>query len=60
MYDLKAHIKPSIFKNIFSKIEKIGNAFSISNIMFLKIDGLMCAINTSKIISMYIVLELTY
>ena len=60
MYALKAHIKQSIFRNIFSKIEKIGNAFSISKKMFLKIDGLMCAINISKIISMYIVLELTY
>ena len=33
-----------IFGNIFSGIEKVLTAFSISEKMFLKMDGLMCAL----------------
>ena len=36
MYALKAHIKPSIFKNIFSEIEKAVNTFSIPEKIFPK------------------------
>ena len=34
---LSVHIKPSIFENIYSKIEKCVNTFSISEKIFLKI-----------------------
>ena len=34
---LSAHIKPSIFENIYSKIEKCVNTFSISEKIFSKI-----------------------
>ena len=44
MCALKAHIKPSIFRNIFLGIEKVLIAFLISEKIFLKIDGLMCAL----------------
>ena len=40
MCALRAHVKPSIFGNIFSKIEKTVNTFSISEKMFLKMDDL--------------------
>ena len=40
MCALRAHIKPSIFGNIFSKIKKTVNTFSISEKMFLKMDDL--------------------
>ena len=48
---LRAHIKSSIFRNIFSEIEKTINTFSIPKKMFLKMDGLMCALraHVSKI-----------
>ena len=36
MHALKAHIKPSIFRNIFSEIEKSVNTFSISEKIFPK------------------------
>ena len=44
MYALRAHVKPSIFGNIFSKIEKTVNTFSISKKMFLKMDDLIKSI----------------
>jgi len=37
---LRAYIKQSIFRNIFSEIEKIINTFSILEKMFLKMDSL--------------------
>ena len=37
MCALKVHIKSSIFENIFSKIEKIVNIFSIPKKIFSKI-----------------------
>ena len=40
MCALSAHINPSIFGNIFSEIEKTVNTLSISEKMFLKMDGL--------------------
>ena len=33
---LRIHIKPSIFRNIFSKIEKAVNTFSIAEKFFSK------------------------
>ena len=49
---LKVHIKPSIFGNIFSKIEKAVITFSILKKMFLKMEDLMYALRThiSKIL----------
>ena len=44
MCALRAHIKLSIFRNIFSGIEKVMPIFSISEKMFLKIESLMCAL----------------
>ena len=38
MCALRAHIKPSIFGNIFSKIEKVVNIFSIFEEFFSKND----------------------
>ena len=38
-----AHIKPSIFRNIFLEIEKALPIFSIFEKIFLKMDCLMCA-----------------
>ena len=40
MCALRAHVKTSIFGNIFSEIEKTVNTFSISEKMFLKMDDL--------------------
>ena len=40
MCALRAHVKPSIFVNIFLEIEKIVNTFLIFEKMFLKIDDL--------------------
>ena len=37
---LRVYIKPFIFGNIFSEIEKTVNTFSISKKMFLKMDDL--------------------
>ena len=37
MYVLKAYIKPFIFENIFSEIEKNFNTFSIFEKIFLKV-----------------------
>ena len=43
---LYIHIKPSIFKNIFSKIKKkIVNIFSIFKNILLKINNLIYALN---------------
>ena len=36
MCALRAHIKPSIFRNIFSVIEKVVNTFSIFEKIFPK------------------------
>ena len=44
MCALKAHFKQFLFKNIFSKIEKTVNTFSISEKMFLKMDDLIKSI----------------
>ena len=41
MCALRAHNKLSIFENIFSRIGKTVNTFSISNKMFLKMNGLV-------------------
>ena len=41
---LRTHIKPSIFENIFLKIEKIVNTFLIFKKIFSNISGLMCAL----------------
>ena len=41
---LRAHIKLSIFRNIFSKIEKVVITFSILKKIFSKIESLMCAL----------------
>ena len=51
-----SHIKLYIFGNIFSKIEKTINTFSIPKKMFLKIDDLMCVLRAhiSKIIYIYL------
>ena len=43
MYALKAHIKFSIFRNIFSRIEKVVITFSIPKKIFQKWK-LMCAL----------------
>ena len=53
MCALRAHIKQFIFGNIFLKIEKAVNIFSIFEKIFPKMDGLMCALKTyiDKIIS---------
>ena len=52
MCALRAHIKPPIFGNILSGIEKVLTAFSIPEKMFLNIDSLMCALRAhiSKIL----------
>ena len=44
MCALRAHIKLSIFRNIFSKIEKVVITFSILKKIFSKIESLMCAL----------------
>ena len=44
MCALRAHIKPLIFGNIFSGIEKVLIIFSIPEKMFQKMDSLMCAL----------------
>ena len=41
MCALGAYIKPSIFRNIFSEIEKVVNIFSIPEKIFPNIDSLM-------------------
>ena len=47
MYALRTHIKLSIFKNIFSEIEKTVITFSILEIFFfLKMKINMCAYGT--------------
>ena len=52
MCALRAHIKLSVFENIFSRIEKVMTAFSIPEKMFLKTENLMCALRAhiSKIL----------
>ena len=52
MCALRAHIKLSVFKNIFSRIEKVITAFSIPEKMFPKTESLMCALRAhiSKIL----------
>ena len=40
MCALRAHVKPSIFGNIFSEIKKTANTFSIFEKIFLKMDDL--------------------
>ena len=45
MCALRAHIKPFIFGNIFSIIEKIVEKVVFSIKMFPKINDLMCALN---------------
>ena len=49
---LKVHIKLPIFRNIFLKIKKVLTIFSISEKMFPKLNGLMCALRAhiSKIL----------
>ena len=44
MCALRAHIKLSVFGNIFSRIEKVMTAFSISEKIFPKTENLMCAL----------------
>ena len=44
MCALRAHIKLSVFRNIFSRIEKVVNTFSIPDKIFPNIGGLMCAL----------------
>ena len=44
MCALRAHIKLSVFENIFSGIEKAVITFSILEKMFLKTESLMCAL----------------
>ena len=55
---LKEHIKSSIFGNIFSRIEKIVNTFSIFEKFFSKNDELLCTLtlraHISKILYIYI------
>ena len=48
----KGPVKPSIFGNIFSKIEKAVNTFSILKKIFSKNDLLLCALRAhiSKIL----------
>ena len=55
MSALRAYIKPSIFQNIFSKIEKIVNIFSIFKKFFSKINGLMYVLIHNKILETPIV-----
>ena len=43
---LRAHIKFSVLGNIFSRIEKIMTAFSISEKMFSKTESLICVLRT--------------
>mgnify|MGYP000986039439 CR=1 FL=1 len=52
------HIKLSIFENIFSKIKKTVNTFSISEKIFLKMEGLMCTL--SKILNILLPLLLFF
>ena len=44
MCALRAHIKLSVFGNIFSRIEKVMIVFSIFEKMFLKTESLMCTL----------------
>ena len=44
MCALRAHIKLSVFGNIFSGIEKAVITFSILEKMFLKTESLMCTL----------------
>ena len=44
MCALRAHIKPSNFRNIFLEIKKAVNTFSIFKKIFPNIGGLMCAL----------------
>ena len=46
MCALRAHIKLSIFRNIFSKIEKVVITFSIIEKIFPNIESLICAGHT--------------
>ena len=43
---LSAHIKSSIFENIYSKIEKCVNTFSIFEKIFSKMNNLTCVLRT--------------
>ena len=44
MCTLRAHIKLSIYRNIFSKIEKTVITFSILEKIFPQIESLMCVL----------------
>ena len=46
MCALRTHIKLSIFRNIFSKIEKVVITFSIIEKIFPNIENLMCVLRT--------------
>ena len=54
MCALKVHIKSSIFENIFSKIEKIVNIFSIPKKIFSKIINYCVSLGHILIRSIYI------
>ena len=47
MRALRAHIKLSIFENIFLRIEKVMTTFSIFEKIFLNIESLMCALRAN-------------
>ena len=55
MCALRAHIKFSVFGNIFSEIEKVVITFSILEKIFLKTENLMCVLRThiNKILYVY-------
>ena len=56
MCALRAHIKLSVFRKNFSRIEKVMTVFSIPEKIFPKLDDLMCALRAhiSKILYIYI------
>ena len=58
MCALRAHIKLSIFRNIFSKIEKVVITFSILKKIFSKIESLMCALR-ARISKIPLLLQVT-
>ena len=51
MCALRAYIKPPIFENIFSRIEKVLTIFLIFKKIFLKLNDLICTlrVHVSKI-----------
>ena len=52
MCALRTHIKPSNFRNIFSKIEKIVNTFLILEKIFSNIGGLIYALRYTLVKSL--------